>query len=139
MTIKFAKDEKIRKVAEAYAQDAVDFLQRHYTITLDWSDASIAALESVLEGFAIDALVSRPTLEQVSGFSQMFGSYVGEVYRKNYGAEWGLVTTQGESFPGLKAKNGKLFWPWGAVHKRLTGTPNDNAFAYYRSLLTSPQ
>jgi hypothetical protein len=36
-------------------------------------------------------------------FAKMFGCYIGEVYRENHGATWGLVEMDGQRFPGLKA------------------------------------
>src|SRR6266480_6530577 len=47
----FTTDDKIQQIAEAYALDACDFLRDHFRITLDWSDASIQYIESVLDTF----------------------------------------------------------------------------------------
>src|SRR5207249_5495060 len=81
----FTPDDKIQQIAEAYALDACDFLRDHFRITLDWSDASIQHIESLLDTFHREAAKARPTPEQVVQFAKMFGSYIGEVYRKNQG------------------------------------------------------
>ena len=47
----------------------------------------------------------KPSDEQVMVFAKMFGSYIGEVYRKNHGANWGLVAMDGQCFPGMKAES----------------------------------
>jgi hypothetical protein len=86
-------DHKIQKVAEAYALDACDFLRDHFRITLDWSAASIQQIESALDRFHREAAKTKPSLEQVMQFAKMFGSYIGEVYRKNPVAHWRLDET----------------------------------------------
>ena len=69
-------------------------------------------------------------------FAKMFGSYVGEVYRKNHGATWGMVEMSGQSFPGLKAElDGTLFWPWGRARNRLTDGAENNVWHYYSELI----
>lgn len=133
----FKKDDQIRKTAEAYGKDTVEYAQKHFGLKLDMSDASIEKLERMFADLDQDRTATPPSIERTGEFSKMFGSYVGEVYRRNHGAEWGLITSaKGETFPGLKAKDGQLFWPWGAVQARLMQGTKDSVTAYYRSLLT---
>lgn len=134
MTISFKKDDAIRKVAEAYAKDTVEYAKKHFDLKLDWSDASIQQLERMFVDLDTDRAQAAPTVERTGEFSKMFGSYVGEVYRRNHGATWGLVTWQGETFPGLEAKNGKLFWPWGRVQSRLVKGPAEDLSSWYLGL-----
>ncbi len=134
----FIPDEKIQKIAEAYALDACDFLRDHFRIMLDWSDASIQHIESALDTFHREMPKARPTEAQVMGFAKMFGSYIGEVYRKNHGAAWGVVEMNGQRFPGLKAESSDTtFWPWGRVRNRLVDGAENNVWHYY-SELTKP-
>ena len=65
----------------------------------------------------------------------MLGSYIREVFRRNYGAEWGWVTVQGNRFPGMQRKPDSLFWPWGKALNRIVNGPEDNLWHYYRVLL----
>ena len=132
--MQFAEDARYQQIAEAYAQDAVDFAQSNLSIRLDWSDTSIEMLESILDRFHSELARARPTDEQIAGYSKMWGSYLGEVYRKNYGAVWGLVTHQGESIPGLQGTKGNLFWPWGRVENRLRDGAENNIWHYYLHL-----
>jgi hypothetical protein len=135
----FTADDRIQKIAEAYALDACDFLRDHFRITLDWSDASILHIESTLDTFHHQAQSARPTPERVMGFAKMFGSYIGEVYRKNHGTTWGLVEMNGQQFPGLKAdKSGALFWPWGRARNRLADGAENNVWHYYSELIKEP-
>jgi len=41
----FTPDSKIQQIAEAFSLDACDFLRDHFSITLDWSDASVQHIE----------------------------------------------------------------------------------------------
>lgn len=133
----FTPDDKIRQIAEAYALDTCDFLRDHFRITLDWSDASIQHIESALDRFHREAAKARPSSEQVMQFAKMFGSYIGEVYRKNHGATWGLVEMDGGRFPGLRAESSDTtFWPWARVRKRLVNGAEDNVWHYYTALLS---
>jgi hypothetical protein len=136
MSENFAPDPKIQQIAEAYAQDAVDFAGQHFKIVLDWTDASVAKVETILDVFHQQALRDKPTEEQVLQLGKMFGSYVGEVYRRNHGATWGMVTINGESFPGLNALNSDgLFWPWGRANNRIANGFEDNIWHYYQFLV----
>jgi hypothetical protein len=133
----FVADPNVQKIAEAYALDAVDLANSQFGINLDWSDASIENVEKVLVKMRASyvATTPRPTPEQVMSFAKGFGSYVGEVYRRNHGAEWGMVSLGGQKFPGLRTRTGVNFWPWGRVSNRITDGDENNVLDYYRVLL----
>lgn len=129
----FVEDDKIRQIAEAYALDAADFGRDHFNVALDWSDNSIRHIESILDRFHRELPVAKPSDEQVFQFAKMFGSYVGEVFRRNHAAKWGMVTLGSECFPGMQAeRTGAEFWPWGRVQNRLLNGPEDNVWDYYQ-------
>jgi hypothetical protein len=134
----FVADTKIQKIAEAYASDAVDFAKRNFGITLDWSDSSIANVEDALARMHSSYLATspRPTEEQVMSFSRGFGSYIGEVYRRNHGGEWGIVSLGGQEFPGLRTSSGTNFWPWARASNRIVNGGENNVYDYYQILLT---
>ncbi|HTV28591.1 MAG TPA: hypothetical protein VMF32_12475 [Xanthobacteraceae bacterium] len=132
--MEFSEDAPYLEMAEAYALDAVDYARENMRLTLDWTEQSIQVLESILDRFNRELAKAKPTDEQVGEFSRMWGSYLGEVYRKNHGATWGLVTHGDQSFPGMKATSGTLFWPWGRVQNRLRNGPEDNVWHYYLDL-----
>lgn len=136
MSENFVADPKIQRIAEAYALDAVDFAEKTSVGKLDWSDASIVHVETILSSLHTQAATAKPTPEQVFQFAKVFGSYVGETFRRNHGASWGMVMLQGQSFPGLKADGAAgLFWPWGRAQNRLTNGPEDNVWHYCQALL----
>lgn len=131
----FSEDASIQKVAEAYALDAVDFARQNFRLTLDWTDVSIAKIESMLDDFDQAIGNAPPSREIVDSFSKMLGSYVGEVYRKNHGGSWGIVTLADQSFPGMQGADGSLFWPWGRVQNRMMNGREDSVLHYYRALV----
>ncbi len=133
----FHPDPQIEKMAQAYAEDTVDFSAKHFAIKLDWSDASIANVEKGLAQMNLSYANTnpKPTDEQVMSFAKGFGSYVGEVYRRNHGGEWGMATLGGNRFPGLRSNSGTIFWPWARAFKRITEGGEDNIADYYSALL----
>ncbi len=136
----FTPDEKIARIAEGYSLDAVDFFRDHFQLTLDWSDESIKKVESVMDTFHHELEREKPSDEQVMQFAKLFGSYIGEVYRKNHGAAWGWVELNGQRFPGMKKDaNGNLFWPWGRARDRLTKGAECNVWDYYRVMIELPE
>lgn len=136
MTDNFTPEPKIQQIAEAYALDAIDFARDHFQLALDRSDASVAHVETILGVFHEQLADAKPSEEQIFGFAKMFGSYVGEVFRRNYGATWGLVPHGGERIAGLKFDGSSgLFWPWGRAQKRIINGPADNIWHYYQWLV----
>jgi hypothetical protein len=132
----FAVDDKIREIAEAYALDAVDFARDNFGLRLDWTDAGVEHVEAMLTRLHNEMSSARPSEDQIFTFAKMLGSYVGEVFRRNHGARWGMVTFGGDEFPGMQAdRTGALFWPWGRVQNRLVNGPEDNVWHYYQSLV----
>jgi hypothetical protein len=107
--MEFKDDPKIQQVAEAYALDAVDFARENFRLTLDWTDASVAKVESMLDDFDRTRGKSGASDDVIAQFAKMFGSYIGETYRKNHGGAWGMVWHEGESIPGIQGARGNLF------------------------------
>ena len=136
-TQSFVPDPNVQKVAEAYALDAVEYSKKQFGITLDWTDTSISNVEKALALMhsSYASTTPKPTEEQVMSFAKGFGSYIGEVYRRNHGAEWGIVNLNGQKFPGLKTKSGSNFWPWGRALNRIMHGAENNVVDYYKVLL----
>jgi len=131
----FEPDSKIERIAEAYALDAVDLAQKRFGVMLDWNDSSIQEVETILKRLHETISRAKPSEEQVLQFAKIFGSYVGEVFRRNHGARWGMVDLGIDRFPGMQTKRtGAEFWPWGRTQKRLTRGPEDNVWHYFQSL-----
>ena len=135
MTPTFAPDPRIEQVAEAYALDAVDFAKSAFRLKLDWSDESVRHVETMLAELHNQVESAQPDEEKIFTFGKMFGSYVGEVYRKRHGGVWGMVTLDGQTFTGMQAPSGTNFWPWGRAQNRIVNGPEDNIWHYYQILV----
>ena len=132
----FTPDENIQRISEAYSLDACDFLRDHFGVTLDWSDSSIRHIETVMDQFHRELAHARPSEDEVMKFAKIFGSYVGEVYRKNHGAIWGWVEMDGQRFPGMRDEKRDLtFWPVGRAQNRLVAGAENNMWDYYSALI----
>ena len=70
------------------AADAVSVAKEEFTIELDYTQESVAKIDEILIKF-LDKYRDQ-VLEDSAVFtlSNVFGAYVGEVFRKNYGGEW---------------------------------------------------
>ena len=134
MASSFALDPKIAKIAEAYAKDAVDLAAGSFQTKLDWTDDSIARLEAILATLRESMPTPKPPDEVIWNFAKGFGSYLGEVFRKNHGGDWGTITEGSSSFPGIRWKE-TLFWPWGRVHERIVEGDRSNVWHYYQALV----
>jgi hypothetical protein len=139
MTATFAPDAKIAKIADAYALDVIDFAQKAFSVKLDWTDASIQGVEGILEKMHATIPTQKPPDDVIWNFAKGFGSYIGEVFRKNHGGEWGMITDGRNTFPGMRWKEDTLFWPWGRAHKRLVDGSENNVWHYYQSLVVNPK
>ena len=129
----FTEDKNISQITEAYALDAIDVARNNFGVILDWSEKSIKDIESILDLLHQKNLENPPPEEMILKFSKVFGSYVGEIYRRNHGGKWGVVTMDGESFPGLQGEDRKqIIWPWGKVNNRIKNGSEDNVWDYYQ-------
>ncbi|CAN7175926.1 hypothetical protein [Bosea sp. LjRoot237] len=133
----FSVDSKVRAMTEAYSLDAVDHAKAHFGVGLDWSERSINDVEKILAQMNAAYANSnpRPSEDEISTIAKAYGSYVGEVYRRHHGAEWGVMTLNGGSFPAVKAKSGTVFWPIGRALNRIKLGAAENVAFYYRGLL----
>ena len=130
----FKSDPQVVEIVEAYSLDAVDMAARNFSVTLEWSEESVRQVEQMLGRLHDEMPNAQPPEEMVWTFAKAFGSYVGEVLRRHHGGQWGLITLDDQSFPGLQQTNGGLIWPWSKAHKRLTNGSEDNVWHYYQIL-----
>ncbi len=134
---RFTPDSNVQQMAEAYAQLAVTHAKAEAGIILDWSDSSIESVEKTLVLIHASFISTKPTLteEDAMPLAKVFGSYIGEVYRRNHGGTWGIVSIGGQEFPGVQTNSGVQFWPWGRTLNRIMHGSESNVLDYYRALL----
>jgi hypothetical protein len=120
-------DEMIR----AYADEAALVARQQHRVLLDYSPASVDALERLLDGQAAVDLDFQ---------SRLWGSYFGEVLRRRWNGVWLLA-----SYPGSREQEGDAgsviptldvagsrLWPTMKVYRRLTLGQLENLSTFYR-------
>jgi hypothetical protein len=119
-------DEMIR----AYADEAVVIARQQHRVFLDFTPASIVALEQLLEGQAAVDLSFQ---------SRLWGSYFGEVLRRRWSGTWLLAPYPGSReiagridslLPTLEVAGSRL-WPTMKVYRRLTLGAAENLSTFY--------
>jgi hypothetical protein len=117
------------------ARSGVEFASQVFGVTLDYSEASIEKVESILSKIydAAPKTASKPEEFQKIGF--VFGGYIGEVIKRHFGGRWKMETSL---YPGQKILtfeiSGRDLWPQMKVGKRLENGPEDNVWFYYQFL-----
>jgi Domain of unknown function (DUF3806) len=130
----FSPDRAAAQTGAQRAKDMVQFARVELNLKLDWSDASIAKIEELASELHADMRRERMALSDVETLVEMLGSYVGEVFRRNHGGEWGLVKANGKQVLAVKAKSsGTLLWPIERIRQRIRGGGGNNVWAYYQS------
>lgn len=110
-----------------FAKQAVAFAKQGFKINLDFSDNSIKDLERILEIFHSSFTPGHePTEDELQNAAIIWGAYLGETLRRNYGGEWAVEN----EISVLNIVNFKIFPP-SKVYKRLTNGPEDNVAFYF--------
>ncbi len=109
------------------------FARSELELELDWSDASVRAVEELAGSLHADVRRRRAAPEEVAPLVTMIGSYLGEVLRRNHGADWGWVSVNGRRVLGLRAHaTGALFTPVETVRRRVHQGAASNLWRTYR-------
>src|SRR5262245_16506925 len=125
-----------QEMMTACASQAVDVARSEFSITLDYTFASLELLERIVDAQyrAFTSgwrrwFPSMPSEREKEKISQMWGTYLGEVKRLRHGGDW-IVPDSGP-YKGLVIlqRGGGSFSPASKVHKRLTNGAEDNLSA----------
>jgi hypothetical protein len=131
----FRPDTHISEIAAAYALDAVELSMNAFQVSLDFTEESIPALEQALGKLHESFERQRPQEDRIWTLAKTFGSYLGEVFRRAHGGDWGMVTLADRTFPGVRCEPKDVtFSPWIRAHQRILCGPGDDVCSYYRSL-----
>jgi hypothetical protein len=119
-----------QELAKECADSCVIYAKKSFNISLDFSEQSIENLEKMVDFLSKNRRGGDQ--KQINDMSVTLGSYLGEVYIKHHGGEWGKITFEGETYPGIKDQKGACFWPWGRLIKRITDGEENNIWHYYQ-------
>lgn len=120
-------DEMIR----AYADEAAAVARQQYRVLLDFTPASVPALERLLDGQAAADLDFQ---------SRLWGSYFGEVLRRRWNGIWLLAPYPGSGEVAGEARSviptldvaGSRLWPTMKIYRRLTLGAAENLSTFYK-------
>lgn len=132
---KFEADSVLAKRAAKRADELTQLVEAQFQIKLDYSDASIEQIDEIMDKVHASFLEEQPPETYLLPISQGFGSYIGEVYRRNHEATWGWITEGDKVFPGLKQAGGGYFWPWAKALDRLKTNSTPSISDYYHFLV----
>jgi hypothetical protein len=94
-------------------------------------------VETILNRLHESIINAKPSQDHIYQFAKIFGSYIGEVIRRNHGARWGMVSIGSDRLPGMQTERKKAeFWPWGKVQNRITNGAEDNVWHYFQTITT---
>jgi hypothetical protein len=118
--------------ARRFASDIADAVEENEGVRLDYSVASLAEIDRIIESFREEGC--KP--EEIEGTLFCFGCYVGEVFVRHAKAKWRLTTQQEiDEWAGapliLDLRHGHLVNPIGKVYKRLQNGIEDSLPYFY--------
>jgi len=118
------------------AQEAVTIARDRYGVTLDFSEASVKQLETLLAGMhgGLPKLgdPARPSDQWITSIAVTLGAYLGEILRRNLGGTW---LKQNPTAPGsLPVLNvhGNILTPCRKVLKRILEGSGENVAYFYQ-------
>ena len=117
--------DSLDAMMQAYAAEAVHTAASDHKVKLDYSTASIDALEGILSA---QASALEADLEWLT---KLWGSYFGEIFRRRYGVSWTMSDYPGGKFavPTVEVSGSRLY-PLLKVHRRLTMGEGENLVAF---------
>jgi hypothetical protein len=118
--------DSLEGMMEAYARQAVETAAKEHKQRLDFSGASVEALEGILSAIG----PSRP--EDHEYLTRLWGGYLGEALRREFGGEWIMSVYPGGdlSVPTIEVQGSRLY-PLLKVFRRLTIGETESISAFY--------
>ena len=106
---------ELKKIMQAKADEAVILTREKTGVILDWSDESIRQAEILLDNIYNAYYTKKHRTEapgiEIIRLTYALGCYIGEVYRRCYQAQWGIMGGKSGKLLGLKTPSGLVFSP----------------------------
>jgi hypothetical protein len=121
----------IAEMMQASAAKAIGSARERFGFHLDYSEASLGALETILANVA--AALSLEDAQAVEYETKLWGSYLGEVVRQRWGGAWELCPYPGSAFtvPAVNIRGSQLF-PLIKVYRRIALGEAEEIGKYYQ-------
>ena len=123
----------IAEMMQSYAADAVQVAQDRFGFVLDYSDGSIASLETILSTVA--GSLNFSDKDAVEEQVKLWGGYLGETVRRRWDGAWDLIPYPGRAaaVPTLVVAGSQLY-PLMKVYRRLTMGDAENVWKFYEKI-----
>nr|WP_136252459.1 hypothetical protein [Ningiella ruwaisensis] len=117
------------------ARDAVQAAKEEFNIELDFSADSIANVDSTIMGFVKN--FPSQSLEDKAVFTicNMYGAYLGEVFRSLAGGTWHYDTSTPEAPTILLVVDDKSYAFAGICYEKLVKNPDVSVSSYFSQAL----
>lgn len=120
---------ELNQLMSSSAADAVKITAEEFNITLDYSVASISLLDDVLLSFIDRYQEEAQTDQALFTLANIYGAYMGEVYKKEYGGEWYLADSETSSV--MLTLGEKSFAFAGICYERLAKDQKTSVLKYF--------
>jgi hypothetical protein len=132
-------DPELAEELLGYCEMALLTAEAKWDVRLDFSEESIEGVENLLAELhnVLKAPSTpsdpKPTDQQVRNMVLLWGTYLGEVFRRHHGGKW-LNTPIGDQGPVLRVELGShQVFPLSKVNKRILNGPGDSVAFFYRA------
>ena|SRR5690554_1294735 len=119
------------------AVDAVSYAAEEFSTTLDKTEASIALIDELILGVREKYGEQIHDSKVIFTLCNMFGAYLGEIFRSQYGGTWVYDDTDA-SAPSVFLKYGDYTFAFaGIIYQRLINDQNLSARLYYEEAVAN--
>lgn len=123
----------IAEMMENCAAEAVTVARDRFGFVLDYSEAGIESVETILASISVG--LDHSNLDAVEREVKLWGGYFGEVVRRRWHGAWEMVSYPGRSaaVPALIVAGSQLY-PLMKVYRRLTMGEAENIWKFFQQI-----
>lgn len=130
--LRFSPDEAAASRAAGDARELVRFAGDALCTRLDWSEASLHAVDELAGSLHADLRRRRAKPADVAPLVAMIGSYVGEVLRRERGGDWGWLLAGGRPVLAFRPAGGAPVALAAATRRRVLQGAGGSLWRVYR-------
>jgi hypothetical protein len=123
---------ELAEEVKANVLEAQRFTRKHLVVELDLSPDSVRELENHFDAVEY-ALKDGKSDENVEFLARIWGTYIGEVLRRECGGEWVREETANGPRLALRGKN-QTIYPHEQVRQRLAAGADQSIWIYYERM-----
>ncbi|MEM0911117.1 MAG: hypothetical protein AAGJ37_09090 [Pseudomonadota bacterium] len=128
---------QLNELMEQSAEDAVVTASQQANVTLDYSEGGLNLVDTAIS--EILRLFPDESQEDKSVFTicNIFGAYLGEVFKKHHGGEWEYNDTDANAPSIYLRVNDNTYAFAGICYEKLVKNPNVSVAKYYQQALNT--